>query len=528
MQSPAKHVDCSPPRASQRQPSSLLDIDPHGVAEILTYFGVRGLSTLRAVCRRLWRLSEMDFVMREVLLNEVGRCEEDLIEAFLEFRVPLFPEGEDVPIEESEARRAKTPLVPRMNWSDWVQLCRSRSHDLSLVGCLGVGNFTNASMEGPDSESAPLLRKIFPCMGLHAVELSADDGQLLFGGGVYDNFDNLREIGHAVMLRDNKLTVFHTEDQLQEPEIQGLYGSACCRMSRNEILMFGGGTYHRPNYNINILRLERVEGDAGPITGVTWSKCWSPPIKPESLQETGESMIAVDRGVEVEVPMFRFGHSMVYFRGKCVLFGGRQFNTHYNDVWVLDPATLQWEQKDCTGRIPSERIWHKALVVGKEMLVVGGSVWFPGGSRNTPGWPEDRRGVYALNLETWEWSYRPGRGNVPPPALQQGVSRIGGHLLVTGGFSPCRRNYLKGIWAYDISRDHWELVSELRRPRASHAQAVVKSPPTCDRRAVEWDAYIIAGGQYMRRDMFQDMEVIRVRKEGDEGNEVVRAACALQ
>eukprot|EP01065_Artemidia_motanka_P013164 TRINITY_DN17259_c0_g1_i1.p1 TRINITY_DN17259_c0_g1~~TRINITY_DN17259_c0_g1_i1.p1 ORF type:complete len:530 (+),score=132.81 TRINITY_DN17259_c0_g1_i1:61-1590(+) len=488
------------------QATELRAVPVQVLAEMLTHFTLREVTLLRTVCTGWKKLIELDFVMREVLLNEVGRSDAAASAAFLEHGVPLLP-----PTEEA-ARAAPPSLVsqplPRLDWSRWVALIRSKSHDLTLARARG---FRSGVLTSQRCGATDLIQ---PCMGMHAIELEEGmDQHLIFGGGWYSRFDSLTVFTQRLLSGDGKLRSLGNTDQgevdVEAPfHLRLLYGCGACRVSRDELIVFGGGTYHEC-YN-GVVAMSLVRGEDGTVEDVTWKTRKGPRVVGT---RTALNVVQTDDGSMW--PCERFGHSLVNYNGKCVLFGGRVSHHHLGDVWLLDPVTLKWELKECSGHPPSPRIWHKAVVVGSKMLIVGGSCWF----QDQDGWPADLQGIHELDLDTWHWKHRPGSGQVPTGFLQQGVSRVGGCLIVSGGFSPQFTSYTSSVWVCNLATDVWRKVGHLRKPRASHVQVATAEAPGPECAELSWTCRVYAGGMYMRRDFYSDFETFSMTGEPPEARE---------
>jgi N-acetylneuraminic acid mutarotase len=90
-------------------------------------------------------------------------------------------------------------------------------------------------------------------------------------------------------------------------------------------------------------------------------------------------------------PRHRYRHSAVTFDGGMFLFGGvDKDHVRFNDLFRFDFATRSWEEIEATGIIPSSRTFHRCVVVGNKMYLLGG---YDGDYRLN-----DVRSVYLGNL----------------------------------------------------------------------------------------------------------------------------------
>eukprot|EP01061_Rhynchopus_euleeides_P040725 TRINITY_DN7018_c0_g1_i2.p1 TRINITY_DN7018_c0_g1~~TRINITY_DN7018_c0_g1_i2.p1 ORF type:complete len:438 (+),score=115.69 TRINITY_DN7018_c0_g1_i2:60-1316(+) len=74
------------------------------------------------------------------------------------------------------------------------------------------------------------------------------------------------------------------------------------------------------------------------------------------------------------VPAGRKGHTAVVCKGSMFIFGGGQDDaTLHNDIWEFRFETLTWKQRTITGLSPTARMYHVAVLVpGDRMVVFGG------------------------------------------------------------------------------------------------------------------------------------------------------------
>ncbi|KAL4432921.1 hypothetical protein ABPG74_014435 [Tetrahymena malaccensis] len=79
-------------------------------------------------------------------------------------------------------------------------------------------------------------------------------------------------------------------------------------------------------------------------------------------------------------PVVRFGHSMNYYKGSLIVFGGEtHFNTSFKqkqclcDIYALNIDSKKWAQINVTGDIPQGRRGHTSCIVGRWMIIHGGS-----------------------------------------------------------------------------------------------------------------------------------------------------------
>ncbi|XP_017089188.2 kelch domain-containing protein 3 [Drosophila bipectinata] len=104
------------------------------------------------------------------------------------------------------------------------------------------------------------------------------------------------------------------------------------------------------------------------------------------------------------VPFQRYGHTVVAYKEKIYIWGGRNDENLCNALYCFDPKTAQWSRPPVTGCLPGARDGHSACVIGNCMFIFGGFV----DEIN-----EFSSDVHSLNLDTMEWRYVQTFG-VPP------------------------------------------------------------------------------------------------------------------
>ncbi|XP_064537192.1 kelch domain-containing protein 3 [Drosophila montana] len=104
------------------------------------------------------------------------------------------------------------------------------------------------------------------------------------------------------------------------------------------------------------------------------------------------------------VPFQRYGHTVVAYKERIYIWGGRNDEHLCNVLYCFDPKTARWARPAVSGCLPGARDGHSACVIGNCMYIFGGFV----DEIN-----EFSSDVHALNLETMEWRYVQTFG-VPP------------------------------------------------------------------------------------------------------------------
>eukprot|EP00742_Colponemidia_sp_Colp-10_P005408 GILJ01005778.1.p1 GENE.GILJ01005778.1~~GILJ01005778.1.p1 ORF type:complete len:803 (-),score=109.40 GILJ01005778.1:84-2492(-) len=123
-------------------------------------------------------------------------------------------------------------------------------------------------------------------------------------------------------------------------------------------------------------------------------------------------------------PTPRWGHSAVSVGSTLVVFGGYD-GSYMNDVWFLDCQTMAWSQPQIAGVAPSLRSNHTACMdrTGSRMIIFGG-----GGSiraRNND--------VFALDFPLMTWIKPAVTGRVPSPRTYHSAVMIQDLMVVFAG-----------------------------------------------------------------------------------------------
>ena len=183
--------------------------------------------------------------------------------------------------------------------------------------------------------------------------------------------------------------------------------------------MFGGNDGEGLYNDVWLLREVPVQGEADAGQLVHTPLAWCRPV------------------VVGEAPLPRAGHSAVMHGSTVVLFGGsRGYGTpafgdlHMLDVGNVEPweeggsgeAMVFWYRPSATGTPPSARAGHTAVVVGHNMLIVGGA----DAKRSF----ED---LHVLDCNTHTWSCPPSTGPPPCPRAGHSAVALGDTVVLFGG-----------------------------------------------------------------------------------------------
>jgi hypothetical protein len=72
------------------------------------------------------------------------------------------------------------------------------------------------------------------------------------------------------------------------------------------------------------------------------------------------------------IPRPRHSHSMHLINTRLYVFGGKDSEMLYNEIWIFDPKTSLWESITAKGSVPSARFFHAADSQGDAFIIWGG------------------------------------------------------------------------------------------------------------------------------------------------------------
>jgi hypothetical protein len=146
----------------------------------------------------------------------------------------------------------------------------------------------------------------------------------------------------------------------------------------------------------------------------------------ECLNDTLEYNVETNAWLPVAVsgsrPAPRFAHRGVFHENRLVVFGGSNGLVRFNDVWQLDlsrPGAYVWRELPCAAR-PTERASPACLVAGARLVLVGGH----DGARSNE--------CYELDLHAALWRPLAVHGRMPFLSEHSAVL-CGERVLLFGG-----------------------------------------------------------------------------------------------
>ncbi|KAJ6380391.1 hypothetical protein OIU76_016953 [Salix suchowensis] len=155
---------------------------------------------------------------------------------------------------------------------------------------------------------------------------------------------------------------------------------------------------------------------------------------------------------------------MGLFMSLADVVGGLDFS----DVLMLNLDTMVWNTMTTAGQGPGPRDSHSAVLVGRQMIVFGGT----NGSRKV-------NDLHVLDLGTKEWMSPECKGNPPSPRESHTATLIGDDkIMVFGGSGEGEANYLNDLHVLDLKSMRWtspEVKGYIPAARDSHSAVAIGS-----------------------------------------------------
>ncbi len=161
------------------------------------------------------------------------------------------------------------------------------------------------------------------------------------------------------------------------------------------------------------------------------------------------------------IPSNRMTFSMIYSydNNKIYLFGGKNIEGRFNDLWEYDVNTNIWNEIAISGTKPKERSCHKMAYSGNNIIVLFGG--FDGYN--------DLQDTWEYNIDTKIWiEYNSGELDIKPVKLiHHRMSYIGGNkAMLFGGNTPGQIGsiYPDTTWEYDSTTHLWTDINPTNKP----------------------------------------------------------------
>jgi len=129
-------------------------------------------------------------------------------------------------------------------------------------------------------------------------------------------------------------------------------------------------------------------------------------------------------------PMGRFGHSAVVYRSGMFVFGGWNGHDTLDDLYEFSMTTNQWYSVPGRGDVPPSRYRHSAVVHGCCMFIFGGV------DKRQARFAD----LCEFSFDTRSWSRVATLGDPPSARTFHRAVMYGGSMYILGGFDGARRN----------------------------------------------------------------------------------------
>uniref|UniRef100_A0AC35U208 Kelch motif family protein n=1 Tax=Rhabditophanes sp. KR3021 TaxID=114890 RepID=A0AC35U208_9BILA len=161
-------------------------------------------------------------------------------------------------------------------------------------------------------------------------------------------------------------------------------------------------------------------------------------------------------------PPARDGHTAVVWDDKMVVFGGFEelHQLFSQDVFIFDFKTCVWSELQITnGSKPTHRDFHTSVILGDEMFVWGGRSDAMGLFHS--GKDLYFNNVHILNLRTAEWTVVYSGRNGPSGRRSHSAFSYNNIMYIFGGFNSEYNIHYNDIHAYDPVLMTWKEISPI-------------------------------------------------------------------
>jgi len=129
-------------------------------------------------------------------------------------------------------------------------------------------------------------------------------------------------------------------------------------------------------------------------------------------------------------PLARSGHTAVAVGNKLAFFGGWDGNTTFNDLWVYDISGRTWLKPKVKGMLPRARHGHSMVLAAEGRMVI-----FGGWAQGAKGHPEYLNDTRVFDTSSMMWIRPRIAGQQPPKAYWHQAVMVGKQMVVIGGYS---------------------------------------------------------------------------------------------
>ncbi|OCH94722.1 galactose oxidase [Obba rivulosa] len=163
------------------------------------------------------------------------------------------------------------------------------------------------------------------------------------------------------------------------------------------LFMFGGDVEGRPSDELWVCDIDASSHSA------TWGR--------------------ISRADDMVWPPARVNHTCILHEEHIYLFGGTDYQYHYNDTWMFSIVSHTWVELNVIGYLPDPSEGHSAALVGDHMYVYGG--------RDVNAVETYHLGALDIPHCRWYMFQRMGRG--AGPRADHAVAAVGSEIIILGG-----------------------------------------------------------------------------------------------
>lgn len=164
--------------------------------------------------------------------------------------------------------------------------------------------------------------------------------------------------------------------------------------------------------------------------------------------------------------MPRCCHASAVLPSGDILVTGGYVNCAYSRSVIhysIDSDT--WSEQE---ELETPRGWHCSATLGGKVYVVGGSQLGPGGVRI------DVMTMEVFSPESKQWTRA---ATLPLGVSTAGMSPLGNHLYLLGGWNEAEKRYKSAVQRYDPGTDSWSAVEDLPEPIVGVSCCSLPLPP---------------------------------------------------
>lgn len=147
------------------------------------------------------------------------------------------------------------------------------------------------------------------------------------------------------------------------------------------------------------------------------------------------------------IPKARHSHSMHLINSRLYVFGGKDSDILFNEIWIFDPATTFWSSITAKGSVPSARYFHAADSQGDAFIIWGGE--------DSTGLKDD---LYLFNSLTDTWTELLTVSSIRPSAAKGACLVFSSPFIYIYG-GQMSSDISNELWQYELGSSNFTLLS---------------------------------------------------------------------